>query len=100
MLEVAARPGKRSARLAWMAVRFGKVRICRPGNCSDGNAPEQIELFAIEVCELNPPPGEQQIVWRLLTTHTVEDVMQALAVIGWYRMRWNPIPPGRRPGYR
>jgi Transposase DDE domain len=89
LLEVAERPGKRSARLAWMAVRFGRVRIHRPGNCSDPNTPEQIELFAIEVRELNPPPGEQQIIWRLLTTHTVESVAQALAVIGWYRLRWH-----------
>jgi hypothetical protein len=89
LLEVAERPGKRTARLAWMAVRFGRVRIRRPGNCSDPNAPEEIELSAVEVRELNPPPGEQQIIWRLLTTHTVESVMQALAVIGWYRQRWH-----------
>ncbi len=89
LVEIAERPGKRTTRLAWMAVRFGRVCICRPGNCSDPNAPEQIELFAIEVRELNPPPGEQQIIWRLLTTHTVESVAQALAVIGWYRLRWH-----------
>jgi hypothetical protein len=29
-------------------------------------------LSAIEVRELNPPPGQKQILWRLLTTHTVE----------------------------
>lgn len=89
LLEVAERPGKRSARLAWMAVRFGRVHIRRPENCSDPKAPEQIELFAIEVRELNPPPGEQAIIWRLLTTHTIETVAQALAVIGWYRLRWH-----------
>src|SRR5205085_3494598 len=43
LLEVAERPGKRSARLAWMAVRFGRVRIRQPVNCSDPNAPEEIE---------------------------------------------------------
>jgi len=72
-----------------MAVRFGRVHIRRPENCSDPKAPEQIELFAIEVRELNPPPGEQAIIWRLLTTHTIETVAQALAVIGWYRLRWH-----------
>jgi hypothetical protein len=89
LLEVAERPGKRTARLAWMAVRFGRVRIRRPVNCSDRNAPEEIELFAIEVRELNPPPGESAIIWRLLTTHPVETVAQALAVIEWYRLRWH-----------
>jgi hypothetical protein len=89
LLEVAERPGKRKARLSWMGVGFGRVRIRRPGNCSDRNAPAEIELFAIEVRELNPPAGEPQIIWRLLTTHTVESVVQALAVIGWYRQRWH-----------
>ena len=39
LLDLPARPGKRSARKACMAVRFGRVRICRPGSCSDPNAP-------------------------------------------------------------
>ena len=87
-LDLPARPGKRGARTARMAVRFGRIRICRPGACSDRNAPSEIELFAIEVCELNPPPGDA-ICWRLLTTHPVETVEQALTVIGWYRLRWH-----------
>ena len=74
---------------ACMAVRFGRVRIRRPGRCSDPNASDEIELFAIEVRELDPPPGEKPIVWRLVTTHTVENVAQALTVIGWYRLRWH-----------
>jgi len=87
-LDLPARPGKRGARTAHMAVRFGRIRICRPGACSDRNAPPEIELFAIEVRELNPPPGDA-IYWRLATTHPVESVEQALTVIGWYRLRWH-----------
>ena len=87
-LELPARPGKRGARTADMAVCFGRIRICRPGNCSDRNAPPEIELFAIEVRDLNPPPGDA-ICWRLLTTHPIESVEQALTVIGWYRLRWH-----------
>lgn len=87
-LDLPARPGKRGARKAHMSVRFGRIRICRPGACSDRNAPREIELFAVEVRELNPPPGDA-ICWRLLTTHQVENVEQALAVIGWYRLRWH-----------
>ena len=89
-LDVRARPDKkRSARRAVLAVRFDRVRIKRPGNCSDAAAPAVIELFAIEVRELDPPPGEKPILWRLLTTHQVETVAQALTVIGWYCQRWN-----------
>jgi Transposase DDE domain len=88
-LDVQARPGKQAARQAVMAVRFGRVCIRRPTSCSDRNASTEIELSAIEVRELNPPPGQTQILWRLLTTHTVETVEQALTVIGWYRLRWH-----------
>ena len=72
-----------------MALRFGRVRVSRPAACSDPSAPDEIELFAIEVRELDPPPGEEPILWRLLTTHPVESVEQALTVIGWYRLRWH-----------
>ena len=89
MLDLPARPGKRSARQACMAVRFGRVRIRRPGSCSDPNASDEIELSAIEVREIDPPRGEKPIVWRLLTTHMVTSVTQALTVIGWYRLRWH-----------
>jgi hypothetical protein len=88
VLDLPARPGKRAARVAHMSVRFGRIRICRPKACSDRNAPPEIELFAIDVRELNPPRGDA-VHWRLLTTHPVESVEQALAVIGWYRLRWN-----------
>lgn len=89
MVDLPARPGKRSARPACIAIRFGRVRVRRPSSCSDRNAPAEIELFAVEARELNAPPGEEPVHWRLLTTHTVESVAQAMQVIGWYRLRWN-----------
>jgi len=104
-LDLPARPGQRQARKAQLSVRFGKVGICRPTSCSDPDAPRQIELSAIEVREINPPAGEKAILWRLLTTHEVETVEQALEVIGWYRQRWNErvrpaAPAGARSGRR
>lgn len=88
-LDLSSRPGKRQARKARLSVRFGKVRICRPKSCSDPHAPAEIELTAIEVRELNPPPGEEGINWRLLSTHDVETIDDALRLIGWYRQRWH-----------
>lgn len=88
-LELPSRPGKRSGRTACLAVRFKRIRIQRPKNCSDAAAPAEIELSAIEVRELDAPKGEEPVLWRLLTTHPVESVAQALEVIRWYRLRWN-----------
>lgn len=87
-LALPARPGKRSARAARLAIRYGRVGICRPHACSDRKAPPQVALSAIEIRELDPPPGDA-ILWRLLTTHRLDSVEQALAVIGWYRQRWH-----------
>ena len=52
-LDLPARPGKRRARQARLDVRFGRLRVCRPTSCSDPNAPRELDLFAIEVREIN-----------------------------------------------
>ena len=86
-LEVRAQPG-RAARTAKMALRFGEVTIKRPGNCSDPAATPQLTLRLVEVRELDPTV-EEPICWRLLTTHEVTTVAQALQIVGWYRQRWH-----------
>jgi hypothetical protein len=86
-LEVRAQPG-RPARNAKVAVRFGEVTIKRPGNCSDPAAPPLLVLRLVEVRELDPAV-EAPILWRLLTTHEVTAVAQALQIVAWYRERWH-----------
>src|SRR6185312_11414383 len=86
-LEVRAQPG-RPARTADVAVRFGEVTIKRPGNCSDPTAARQLTLRLVEVRELDPAV-EEPIHWRLLTTHAVTTVAQALQIVAWYRQRWH-----------
>ena len=86
-LEVRAQPG-RAARTARLALHFGEVTIKRPGNCSDPEATHQLTLRLIEVKELDPVV-EEPIHWRLLTTHAVTTVAQALQIVAWYRERWH-----------
>ena len=86
-LEVRAQPG-RPARTARIALRFGEVTIKRPGNCSDPDAARQLTLRLVEVKELDPTV-EEPIHWRLLTTHAVTTVAQALQIVAWYRERWH-----------
>jgi hypothetical protein len=86
-LEVRAQPG-RPARTAKIALRFGEVTIKRPGNCSDRNAARQLTLRLVEVREFDPTV-EEPIHWRLLTTHAVMSVAQALQIVAWYRQRWH-----------
>jgi hypothetical protein len=86
-LEVRAQPG-RPARTAYVEVRFGEVTIKRPGNCSDPTAACQLTLRLVEVKELDSAVAEP-IHWRLLTTHAVTTVAQALQIVTWYRQRWH-----------
>jgi hypothetical protein len=86
-LEVRAQPG-RPARTAKVAVRFGEVTIKRPGRCSDPAAARQLTLRLVEVKELDATVKEP-ILWRLLTTHDVTTVAQALQIVAWYRERWH-----------
>ena len=86
-LELRAQPG-RAARSAAVELRFGEVTIKRPQNCSDPTAPPQLTLRLVEIRERDPTVAEP-IHWRLLTTHAVATVAQALQIVAWYRERWH-----------
>ena len=78
----------RIAREAFLAVRIAKVHLQRPGNLSAQDYPPSVCLYGVEAKEVNPPAGQEPIHWRLLTTHEVVCIEQALKVIQWYCWRW------------
>lgn len=84
-----ARPG-RPARTARLVTRFDRVTLKRPANLArqEGLA-GTVDVSLVEVCEADAPPGAEPILWRLLTTHGVEDAAMAWRVVGWYRQRWH-----------
>ncbi len=77
-----------TAREALLAVRVARVEIQRPDNLNSQDYAPSIFLYAVEAKEVNPPPGQEPIHWRLLTTHEVVCLEQALKVIQWYCWRW------------
>ncbi|MCP4105797.1 MAG: IS4 family transposase [Desulfobacteraceae bacterium] len=81
---------KREDRIAEMQLRFEKVKIARPSNLSKYNLPEYVELWAIEAREQSEsvPEGEEEILWRILTTHEIKNTEDALLYIQWYAFRW------------
>lgn len=88
-VQVMADPRRhRTAREASIAVRRASVQIRRPDNLSAEDYPPSIRLYAVEAVEVNPPAGQEPIHWRLLTTHEVNSLEQALQIIEWYRWRW------------
>ena len=90
-LQLTALPGKRTAHTAWMQVRFGRIKIKRPKQCSDPNAPETIEVTVLEVREeASSVVGQEAPVhWRLLTTHAIHTSDDAMRIVGWYCQRWH-----------
>jgi hypothetical protein len=82
------REGKRSARLASLTLRFGKVELARPCNTPDRELPQSVPLTFIEVIERDPPRGTAPVHWRLLTTHEIADADAAWQIVDWYKMRW------------
>lgn len=85
-----AAPGRR-AREAVLSLRFGAVAIPRPRNRKADAAkalPAAIGLALVDAREIDPPAGEAPAHWRLLTTHAVADIADAVRIVGFYRLRW------------
>jgi hypothetical protein len=86
-LNLPAKPGRR-AREAILAVRFTKVELARPKNGVRWGLPPTIGVTLVDVREIGTPAGEPAVHWRLLTTHAVTNLEQALDIADLYRRRW------------
>jgi len=86
-LDIPARPG-RSARRTTLAVRFAKAELRQPRLGADKRDPKSVALNIVEVCEIDPPARKEAVHWRLLTTHDIETLEDAMEVVRLYRLRW------------
>ena len=79
----------RKARTALMHLRFAKVTIRKAPTCAD-EVPEELTCYCVHAMEdaSTVPPGEEPIEWRLLTSHIVETVDDAIQCVEWYKCRW------------
>jgi hypothetical protein len=85
--DLEGRPG-RSAREVTLAVRYGAFTFRQPRTGADPRDPRQITLNIVEVQEIDPPASEDSIIWRLITTHSVETLEDAARMVDFYRRRW------------
>ncbi len=90
ILEIKSGQKKRKPRKAKMEVRYDKVKIAKPSKSNKKDYPDYVELYAIETREIDEtvPEGEERVLWRLLTTHKIESLEDALEAIYWYSLRW------------
>ena len=75
---------KREAR---MQVKYDHVTLLKPRTLKDDTT-AQVRIAVVSVEEVNPCNPEQTIRWRLLTTHDVESLSDAIQIVKWYSMRW------------
>lgn len=87
VVELRARPG-RPARKARLATGYARVTLKRPASTIEKDLPKTLTVTLVQVTEIDPPQGAEPILWRLLTTHLVEDAAMAWRVVAWYRQRW------------
>jgi uncharacterized protein DUF4338/transposase-like protein/transposase Tn5 family protein len=79
------RRGVRTARDAWVQVRFAPVTLTPPKHC--GSAPA-IAVWAVYVTERASPAVQEPLEWMLLTTVAVTSFAEAQQRVEWYTGRW------------
>jgi len=70
-----------------MQVKYDQVSLLKPASLKDVAA-EQVKVTVVSVEEVNPIEPTQTIRWRLLTTHNVKTLTDAIQIVKWYSMRW------------
>jgi hypothetical protein len=79
----------RYKRTAQMAICYGSFQIKRPSNLNKTDYPEYITIQGVWVQEITPGVDEKDLInWKLLTTHTINNVADALKMVEWYSTRW------------
>lgn len=88
-LEVSANH-KQTARTATVEVRYAEVVLPQPRDTTPyvkASGLTEIQLWVVEVREVQPPPGQTALRWALYAEQAVGGWDEALQVIGHYELR-------------
>lgn len=77
----------RSERTATLAVSAMPVQFARPDSAAR-SLPSELAVNVVLVRELNPPGDAEPVVWRLVTTESVDTPNALAAIVDAYRSRW------------
>ena len=85
--ELVVRRKGEPTRTALMELRWQKVAIKSP--VKKGGR-ESIEVTCVYTREVpgTTPGGVEPVEWKLLTTHDVGNVEEAMRIVNWYKLRW------------
>lgn len=81
---------KRTAHKAKMDLKYGTITLNQTENKTNKTIPRQIRLNVVQVKEQQQTvvANEKPISWVLLTSHSVENIEQAMQIVQWYLWRW------------
>jgi hypothetical protein len=80
---------KRIKRTAQMAICYGTFQIKRPANLNKAGYAEYITVQGVWAQEITPGIDEKDLIdWKLLTTHCINNITDALQMVEWYSARW------------
>jgi hypothetical protein len=77
---------KRKARPIVQTLQVARLTFKAPYR--RGQALPDVAVTALLAQEENPPPGEEPITWRWLTSLPMEGAEQAIETLQWYLCRW------------
>jgi hypothetical protein len=83
----AHRKAERHKRTATVAVSAMPLRLVRP-RWTRIEGPPTLDVNVVLVREVDPPPGDTPIEWRLVTTEPIRTDEDLVAIVQTYRARW------------
>lgn len=77
----------RAGRRAQLSVAAATLELKRPRD-ADKKLPATLRLNFVRVYEESPPPGEEPVDWKLVTSEPIDTKSEMEAVVDAYRARW------------
>ena len=82
-----ARYPPRKGRTARLRFRATSVELRRPQSLPKSVSPS-VQVNLVQVYEVDTPPGEEPVEWKLITSESVDTAAQIATIIDHYRARW------------
>jgi len=79
------RTGKRSARTTKLEIRYAQVDLKAPKRKPQLGP---VTVWAVTAVEVEAPPGEEPVAWKLITTVEIGTLGRALEALEWYTQRF------------
>jgi hypothetical protein len=78
----------RTGRVATLRFAARRLILQRPDAAVYVHLPPQLPVHVVYAWEVDAPPSESPVLWRLITTEPIDTLEQVFRIVDWYRARW------------